>query len=202
MKLIYLDKVPVVVARGMINIDRTTKEFMMKSIFMDLDIHNQQHNSVGALTSFKLHHDVNGFLDHVYTKFLELSESIFGDLTLLDRNSRRTWCLCTNKDYYASVKHDHLENSTINGVYYFNIPKMRRDEGRIVFYHNGLEHKYHPREGDFVLFPNYLVHNTEYHDTEEYRISINQEILCNPVNWSNLNAKTKRKLELWSRHFH
>lgn len=186
MKLIYLDHVPVVIAKGLIKIDRSTKKYMMQSILMDMEYHNNQHNSAGALTSFILRNDVNGFLDNLYSKFFELSESIFGEIVLHERNSRRSWSLCTNQDYYASVKHNHIENSTINGVYYFNIPKMKRNEGNIVFYHEGSEYKYHPREGDFVLFPNYLVHNTEYHNTEDYRISINQEIICDDVDWGKL----------------
>ena len=38
---------------------------------------------------------------------------------------------------------------------------------------------YQPKPNELLIIPNYLVHDTAFHNTEEWRISLNFEIVTN-----------------------
>ena len=105
---------------------------------------------------------------------------MFKEIDLADRNSTKCWSLCTNKDYWESVPHDHLETSTINTVYYLQIPKIDNHYcGKIRFLINNEWEDYQPKPNELLIIPNCLVHDTTFHNTEEWRISLNFEIITN-----------------------
>jgi len=114
----------------------------------------------------------------MYDKFLDECKSTLGKFKLFKHNSKDFHCLCTNKNYYASVPHDHMFSSTIVGVYYLNVPD---NKGAILFKVNDEWGSYQPSEKELLIFPSYLEHDTLKNDTEEWRISINMEILCNHI---------------------
>lgn len=111
----------------------------------------------------------------LYNSFLKVAKKHFGKFNLLETNLPLCFSLCTNKDYYKSVPHNHLNTSTINSVYYLNVPN---NEGKIQFLVNNKWLEYQPVEKELLIFPNYLEHNTTKNNTKEWRISINMEILC------------------------
>ena len=107
-------------------------------------------------------------------------KNLFKEIDLADRNSTKCWSLCTNKDYWESVPHDHLETSTINTVYYLQIPKIGNNFcGKIRFLINNEWEDYQPKPNELLIIPNCLVHDTTFHNTEEWRISLNFEIITN-----------------------
>jgi hypothetical protein len=77
------------------------------------------------------------------------------------------------------VLHNHLNTSTINSVYYLNVPITASiGQGSISFLLNGNKFTYKPENGDLLIFPDYLDHQINFLDDEEYRVSINMEIKC------------------------
>ena len=156
------------------------RDQLVKDIFHSKNIHDDAVNSSGVSTNFEVIEDRNDICKKLYEKFLQTSKDIFGNITLDSRNSDACYCLCTNKDYWESVPHDHLTTSTINAVYYLQVPKVNGEYcGKIRFLNNyGEWESYQPEPFEMLIMPNYLVHDTEYHDTEEWRISLNLEIIC------------------------
>ena len=126
----------------------------------------------------------NKVLSKIYQNFLEYSQNRFGKLNII--KEPEMWALCTNKDNWKSVVHDHIETSTINAVYYLNIPQIDyKNVGDIKLLHNDIWYNYTPSENELLIFPNYLTHDTEYNKTDDFRVSINMEIKCNnEINWS------------------
>lgn len=130
-------------------------------------------NSKAIETNFKLKE--NDFTKSLYVKYLKVAKKELGNFNLYDNNSNACWCLCTNIDVYKSVPHDHSKTSVINAVYYLNVPDT---SCAIKFFKNNKWENYQPSNYELLIFPNYLVHDTEQNKTKEWRISINMEILC------------------------
>ena len=126
----------------------------------------------------------NKILSKIYQNFLEYSQNRFGKLDIIQEPEM--WALCTNKDNWKSVIHNHIETSTINAVYYLNIPQIDyKNVGDIKLLHNDIWYNYTPSENELLIFPNYLTHDTEYNKTDDFRVSINMEIKCNnDINWN------------------
>ena len=126
----------------------------------------------------------NKVLSKLYQNFLEYSQNRFGKLDII--KEPEVWALCTNKDNWKSVVHNHIETSTINAVYYLNIPQIDyKNVGDIKLLHENKWYNYMPSENELIIFPNYLTHDTEYNKTDDFRVSINMEIKCNnDINWS------------------
>ena len=126
----------------------------------------------------------NKVLSKIYQNFLEYSQNRFGKLDIIQEPEM--WALCTNKDNWKSVVHNHIETSTINSVYYLNIPQINyKNVGDIKLLHNNKWYNYTPSENELIIFPNYLTHDTEFNKTDDFRVSINMEIKCNnEINWS------------------
>ena len=126
----------------------------------------------------------NKVLSKIYQNFLEYSQNRFGKLDIIQEPEM--WALCTNKDNWKSVIHNHIETSTINAVYYLNIPQIDyKNVGEIKLLHNDKWYNYMPSENELLIFPNYLTHDTEYNKTEDFRVSINMEIKCNnDIDWN------------------
>jgi hypothetical protein len=126
----------------------------------------------------------NKVLSKIYQNFLDYSQNRFGKLDII--KEPEMWALCTNKDNWKSVVHNHIETSTINAVYYLNIPQLNyKNVGDIKLLHNNKWYNYTPSENELIIFPNYLTHDTEFNKTDDFRVSINMEIKCNnEINWS------------------
>jgi len=119
-------------------------------------------------------------IDIFHQKTKEKYVDFFGNYKILPKNKNLCWAYVSNKNEYRGGIHNHIETSTINSVYYFNMPS--KHSGGISFFNeNGKILTYQPKENDLLIFPNYLLHEPEKIDTEEYRISINMEIICRSV---------------------
>jgi hypothetical protein len=129
--------------------------------------------------SFLIDEDYRSFFKSLYIKFFEFSKTLFGDFTISNNNDA-CWSYTSNKfDYGTGVLHNHLNTSTINSVYYLNVPITASiGQGSISFLLNGNKFTYKPENGDLLIFPDYLDHQINFLDDEEYRVSINMEIKC------------------------
>jgi len=127
--------------------------------------------------------DVHGVWDRLYQNFFDKAQQFFGEIKLLEKNSRTVWCYATNENFYRGGIHDHKKTSVINAVYYFSVPDTRdyRD-GAIAFYDNDDREIwcYKPRECDLVIFPSYLKHQPLPITSKMYRLALNMEIICEP----------------------
>lgn len=128
--------------------------------------------------------DYTGAFDKLYSEFLDIATEELGPLKLNSDNIRTCWGYVTNKNFYKGGIHHHIRTSTINAVYYLAVPQTNTGvEGSISFYNDSRKEIYNikPKPGDLVMFPNYLLHQPHQSFTDEYRISVNMEIICQDV---------------------
>ena len=154
------------------------RESLMQEVLKSKEVHDNAPNSEKAYTNFRVLSD-DLFFKTLYDKMFNKCEALFGKLETTERNSSACWSLATNKEYWASVPHDHLKSSTINTTYYLNIPKLNGEYVGTFKYVNkqGAWVDYQTEPFELIIMPAYLVHDTGFHDTEEWRISINMEII-------------------------
>jgi hypothetical protein len=127
--------------------------------------------------SFPIKIDYKNFLFDLYDDFVEISKKHLKKFTISDKNTKRYWAYATNRFDPHYQWHDHIRTSTINGVYYFRIPESV--SGQLDFWYKDNFFRFFPEENDLLLMPNYLKHAPRQPLSDEYRISINVEIICN-----------------------
>jgi hypothetical protein len=166
---------PIFVWSNFLNLDDTQRIELMSIV-----LENKKRNHHGVGGSFKINYDPTSFFSELYSKFFDISNQFFDDLKILPNNSSMCWSYSSNNvDHGPGMIHNHINTSTINSVYYLNVPDSATiDNGSIQFFLNGKTFSYRPNRFDLVVFPNYLDHRINYLNDPEYRISINMEILC------------------------
>jgi len=112
------------------------------------------------------------FFRHLYEKYVKLCYELFGGFNITPQNKSTCWCYRSNKELSLINWHNHLATSTINGVYYYQIEK----DG-IAFERDGKEFYHVPQQEELLIFPNNLNHKPEETTSENWRYSINMEIL-------------------------
>jgi hypothetical protein len=132
--------------------------------------------------NFKLDKKYN-FINSIYEKFFQESTQLFGAIQLDSTNIKDGWAYINNKNFYKNGIHNHLNTSTINSVYYLNVPDTKT--GSINFFDNehNIIYTHHPKEKELIIFPNYMLHEPCQSMTDEYRIAVNLEIKCQNI-WS------------------
>ena len=172
------------------------KKTLIEDIFYCKQEHDNKPNSKGINTNFCVHLDRANVLEKMYDKILETTRRIFTKVELADNNSKKCWSLCTNKNYWESVPHNHINTSTVNSVFYLQVPQINGEFcGKIKFLSDNKWIEYQPMPNELLIFPNDLIHDTTYHDTEDWRISLNFEIITNHK-VSILNMTDKYLLEI------
>lgn len=143
-------------------------------------LENKKRNHFESGGSFKIDQDDNYFFENLYLKFFKNTLEFFGGLNVLPNNSNICWSYSSNNvDHGPGMIHNHVNTSTINSVYYLNVPNSATIEnGSIQFFLADKSFSYRPNNFDLIIFPNYLDHKINYLNDSEYRISINMEILC------------------------
>jgi hypothetical protein len=134
--------------------------------------------------NFLLGDAYSNLIEDIYKALINSSQNIFGKLLMQDNNKKVGWAYVSNKNDFRTNIHHHLWTSTINGVYYLNVPT--NDSGQIQFYDNAenVIYTHQPVTDEMIIFPNYLLHQPLKSNSDEYRIAINIEIKCNDV-WKN-----------------
>jgi len=152
----------------------------LKNALVAVVLENKFRNHFGKRGgSFLIDEDYRNFFKNLYNKFFEFSKTFFGDFTT-SNNSEMCWSYASNQfDHGPGLLHNHINTSTINSVYYLNVPQSTTiSEGSISFVLDDQQFSYRPKNGDLLIFPNYLDHKINFLNDEEYRVSINMEIKC------------------------
>ena len=141
----------------------------------------QEFLALGA-NNFKLDTKYD-FINKVYECLIKECTKLFGELVLNPTNIKDGWAYINNKDFYKNGIHNHLSTSTINSVYYLNVPD--KTTGSINFFNGEYDiiYTHHPKEKELIIFPNYMLHEPCQSMTDEYRIAVNLEIKCQNI-WS------------------
>lgn len=175
------DKLPLYICSSNYNV--STKKSAIDHIIREyetIDFQNKESN-------FPLTDTPDCDLLHLYEDFVNQSQRLFGPFTILPENSTQCWGVVTDNSSadFKSI-HSHKKTSTINSVYYANIPMTSSyEDGSISFYWPDADitnpHEvfcYKPRNNDLIIIPNYLKHDRNHCSSSEYRIAINMEIKC------------------------
>lgn len=158
------------------------KDKLYNEIVTDFKSKEAQEFLALGSNNFKLDKKYN-FVNTVYEKFFQESTKLFGKLVLDPTNIKDGWAYINNKEFYKNGIHNHLNSSTINSVYYLNMPD--ETTGSINFFNDDHDiiYTHHPKEKELIIFPNYMLHEPCQSMTDEYRIAVNLEIKCQNI-WS------------------
>jgi hypothetical protein len=120
------------------------------------------------------------YFTQLYDEFEYTCLRLFKNIKISPKNNRSCWAYVSNSQDHSGydVIHNHCETSTINGVFYFNVPCQ--NSGSLSFFNKQKEEifEYYPKENFIVIFPNHQYHSANISKSSEYRISINVELTC------------------------
>jgi len=180
---IPLKNVPILSIKNFHKFTKYQKDKITKNLLNVKELWDNQPNSNKSTTNFEILYNkndkkYNDLINGLYDKFYRVAQQLF-NFTVSNRSKRISWTCITNNKYYDFVPHNHIKSSTINAVYYLNIPKVNKKlSGPIKFKVDNKWIHYQPDNNELIFFPNYLIHDATKHNSKEWRISINMEILC------------------------
>lgn len=123
----------------------------------------------------------DNFTKKLYNQFLDTSRKYLKDFKINEWiNRTHCFAVASNKDFIPSVNwHNHILTSTINSVYYLEIPEDMKG-GEIEFRSRRKDVlKIRPKTNELYIFPGWMWHNPINVKSKELRLSINMEICCN-----------------------
>lgn len=120
--------------------------------------------------------DHDEFFLNLYKKFFDDCKKNF-NFIISNYNKQVCWAYISTKDLFAEVWHHHLRTSTINAVYYLDVPEK---ESSIDFLCEKTKNifTYYSENDELLIFPNSLYHKPNRFYCDGHRISINLEIKC------------------------
>ena len=136
---------------------------------------SNQYNSWAEKTSesynfpIKLEHPLIIDLVKEFTKTL-------GGMGKKIKKIEELYLMSNNEDYCPINWHNHIQSADIVGVYYLSVPKSMKG-GNISFKDGKDNLDMRPKENSLLIFPNWLLHTTNYIEGKNYRISINMEAM-------------------------
>jgi len=113
------------------------------------------------------------FFDKLYDKFLSECAKIYGQYTIHPNNKRTCYCYRSNVNDNVYKRHNHVNTSVINGVYYYQVSKG----DSVSFFLGNEEYVIYPENGELLLFPNFLDHSPNPTESKRNRYSINMELV-------------------------
>jgi hypothetical protein len=99
---------------------------------------------------------------------------MFGPFNLSTKQRNYCWANVYNKNTYRSNLHHHLQTSSVNGIFYLNVPND--SDGGLRLVHEDQDMTYIPENLELVIMPSWLLHEPLPVNTLENRIAINMEI--------------------------
>jgi len=145
-----------------------------KKNIIDTVLKNKKYKNEGY--NYPILEDYDNFFQNLYESYYNICLNKFNLTVNKFKNKSIVWAYVSDKINFNEVWHNHLITSTINGVYYLNIPENNTS---IDFELNNNEFTYHPQENELLIFPNYLNHKPNRCYGDGYRICMNMEIICN-----------------------
>jgi len=186
------DSIPVILLENFLIPSEEEKNEVLHNIFEAKKEHERLNNYEKKYYSYAIKNDLNNYLKKLYNNYLLFCFKFFGNFNLSERNNTTCWAYCSNEKDFNSCWHNHERSSTINAVYYINIPKnsggplyfkIPKDDDNFEMF------SYFPKNYDLVIFPDYLEHRPMPSSSLEYRTSINMEIICKNITSKNLFKK-------------
>lgn len=177
------DPIPVILIKNFLIPTEKDKINILNNIFKSKKKYDEIEGEKNFY-SYQIQEDYNLFLKKLYNQFLLSCFKIFGHLKISKRNVSSCWAYCSSNVDYNSYWHDHKRTSTINAVYYINIPPNSKGPLYFRIPKNNNEYEifsYHPDNYDLLIFPDYLEHKPMPPLTKEYRVCINLEITCDDM---------------------
>lgn len=147
--------------------------FHRKKINYIIEKNYKKYDSLINGYNFPIYDFKDAFFLNLYDKFLVISKEIFGrfDISLMSKST--CWCYKSFGNDYYPIYHNHYKTSTINSVYYYQISKG----DSISFLQNNEEFTYFPSKEELLIFPSHLLHRPNKPVKNNYRYSINMEII-------------------------
>lgn len=171
---IPIEELPILLFENFKVPEENTKQILIEKIVEEKK--DKGPSYVEAL-SFPIKVDFKNFLFDLYDDFVEISKKHLNKFTISKNNIKRYWAYATNRFDPHYQWHDHVRTSTINGVYYLRIPETTCSQ--LDFHYKEKFYRFSPKENDLLIMPNYLKHAPRQPLSNEYRISVNIEIVCN-----------------------
>ena len=153
-----------------INIVETQRKRMIDCVLSQKDIAKYH----GGYT-FEIMDPYNDFAE-LYNIFVELARQVFENFRFSVKQKNWCWANVYNSSNNKTNMHNHVNTSTINGVFYLHVPTLPDGEGGLQITNNGVVDTFYPETGDLLIMPSWMLHQPCNHSSEEYRISINMEI--------------------------
>jgi hypothetical protein len=87
----------------------------------------------------------------------------------------KLWTYIQNNYFFRSFLHNHIFTSTLNAVFYIDIPKIG---GELKFAYENQTHTIFPQKNKLYVFPYWLSHKPLPQKDQEQRICFNLEYFC------------------------
>lgn len=154
-----------------LEIDNITKNNMIRIVESEKDTANYY----GGYT-FVIENDL---FKPLYNTFNIICADVFDELYISSYNREICWANVYNCDSYRSNLHHHLRTSTINSVFYLQIPNDGDpNSSGLRSVYNNKNYVFVPNELDLVIMPSWMPHEPLPHTSKENRIAINMELRC------------------------
>lgn len=167
-----IEELPIYLVENFFILDDVERE---KNI--ELAINNKKYINIFPKSghNYPIIEDDFNFYKSLYKNFYDFCNLNF-NFTTCKYNKKVCWCYIDNINNSVSKFHNHIKSSSINAVYYLNVPD--EESGCIEFLIDDKLLVYQPKNFDLLIFPNYMIHRPTQNKKEEWRISINMEILA------------------------
>ena len=123
--------------------------------------------------TFEVKDPCNDFA-RLYNTFFHIVTQLFGPFNLSIKQRNYCWANVYNKDTYRSNLHHHLRTSSVNAIFYLNIPTDNEGGLRLLFEEQELI--YMPDQLELLIMPSWMLHEPLPVTCEQNRIAINMEI--------------------------
>lgn len=165
----YHIEIPYVLSTKIKSPDPLLQERMFACIEQQLTRNPNYH---GGYT-FEVKDPCNDFAK-VYNTFFSIVSDTFGPFNLSTKQRNYCWANVYNKDTYRSNLHHHLRTSSVNGIFYVNIPSNVDGGLRLVYEDQDM--MFIPENLDLVIMPSWMPHEPMPVDSLQNRVAINMEI--------------------------
>ena len=154
-----------------IDIDESRRNRMIACVLSQKDIAKYH----GGYT-FEIGDPYDDFAE-LYNQYLKITEETLGPFKLSVKQKHWCWANVYNGEKNNTNMHNHQPTSTINAVFYLNVPNdMQESEGALEIYNDGTIDKFFPENFDLIIMPSWMPHQPTNHSSNEYRIAVNMEI--------------------------
>ena len=163
---------PVVIAKNLSNVFKDKQQIMIDSCL--------EHR---AGTDFNFTVKMTSLYQQLYNEFQKLILETFVNVTPLNdawHNNPKCWAYLFDEttSKYADIGqwHNHIDSSTINGVFYLKLAGDK--ENGIGFKSDNNNTTIMPEEFDMLIFSGDTMHIPLRPDDKSFRLSINLECMC------------------------